>query len=419
MHAKHTHQGQNIFSRWRTLRRLVIAAITLVVTSSCNNASTPPTPTTSAQPPTPLPHATTNKLTIILWQSQQLQLDRAIQHANTLTHLINSLPVTPSDQDLNGAQDLWQTLALSLEKLSIFGALASLQNQQSLPNWQTVTTHYRLINTWPSELGVLDNNGTHGDTGLVFNMGIAIDEPSLTPLHNQTHHQDAVFGLYPLGLMLMGAHTPRQASQFNAIIKLSKEHKAQGLNTPQEHPQNRRRQLITTQIHALGQQLEQLKSLLQNRDNNSALNAFSQSSAQRQQLELLNAAQQLAGLQLQELAQLTEPPLWQQQWQYQRLHAQITGLEQWLSLLGNNQAATLCQTILQSLANNNLIDAQLPHLSSLSTTSTPTSPPLSSSTATSHATTAQPFRRQLKQQLAGLTLALKQAIQTSSPNPTK
>lgn len=418
-------------------RALALCAVTSVTISGCNSngdpQGPPPAPTATQ---TALPMVAADTLTLTVWQSQQIQLERAIKQATALQRSVSALLANPNTITLQNTQHLWQQLALSLEPLAIMGALATTQyrhqdqqlhldsdlDPQNTANWSTISLHHEYIATWPAELGFLDNNGTHGNTGLIFNLDITLNEETLKTRHRQTDRQEGILGLYPLGLMLQGAQTPRQASQLRAVTALTPKHTALGLHSIDEHPHNRRRQLIAQQAQVLRHHLMQLKSQLFKRDSRSALNAFSQQTVAQQQTALVQAAQQLTAQQLQELTQYDDLPLWQQHWQYQRLHAQLTGLELWLGILGHNQQASLCQGLLRLLAS---------HIAVLSTTTTTTTPRSSTSsiTATHHTpetqaksddhTLAPIDNTTLRQQLAGLTVALKQAIRISSSNTTK
>ncbi|WP_394202319.1 hypothetical protein [Marinagarivorans algicola] len=407
---------------WRTLALCVTASIS---TSSCNNNGAPQGP-----PPAPtatqiaLPMAAVHTLTLTVWQSQQLQLEQAIQAATVLQRSVSALLADPNTTTLQNAQQRWQQLALSIEPLAILGALAATQRQDQLPNsplqpqlkntanWSTISLYHGYIAAWPAELGFLDNNGTQGNTGLIFNLDIMLNEETLKDRHRQTDQQEAALGLYPLGLMLHGAQTPRQVSQLHAVTALTPKHESLGLREISEHPHNRRRQLIAQQTQALRHHLMQLKSQLFKRDSQSALNAFSQQTVAQQQAALAQAAQQLSAQQLQELTQYhnDDMPLWQQHWQYQRLQAQLTGLELWLSLLGYNPQASLCQNLLRLLAS---------HISALSTDMTPSAHRAQDTQVDSDHAPVTSDNTALRQQLAELTVALRQAARMPAPNTTK
>ena len=424
----------------RLLFNLLIRVLVLVVIGGCDNGTHSPqikqTPSTQLLPEIELPQAASAALTASLWQNQQIQLKRALKHLPPLALAVQKLLDQPTPQHLNNALALWQPLSFNLEQLSTLGALAALQSQQNTANWQLLADTYQRIMAWPSELGFLDNNGTHGNTGLIFTLDLAITSDSLNPIHHLTHQQDGVFGLYPLGLMLQGAHSLRQASQLAAITTFNKEHEQQKLKNLEEHPQNRRRALIALQIQELADNLHAFQALTERRDNRSALNAFSQYSSSQQQFYLLLAAQHLTGFQLQELTHYSDLPPWQHQWQYQRLHAQLTGLEQWLMLLGHRQEAALCQDILDTLKHlRSTRDVSSPITKPLEPPSTEASskPPMPNAKQT-HISAQQPSsvtqpgsvtqpsndpHNQLKEQLSGLTLALKRAINIFVSNSTK
>lgn len=436
------------------LFNLLLLTLVLVITSGCDNGTPSPqvkqAPSAQLSPETALPQAASAALTTTLWQNLQIQLKHALKHLPPFTLAVQKLLDQPTSQHLQNAQALWQPLAFNLEQLGILGALANHQSQQNTANWQLVADAYQRIMAWPSELGFLDNNGTHGNTGLVFTLDLTITPDSLNAIHHLTHQQDGVFGLYPLGLMLQGAYSPRQASQLVAITTFNKEHKQQKLQNLEEHPQNRRRALIALQMQELANNLNALQALTQRRDNRSALNAFSQYSPSQQQLYLLLAAQHLTGLQLQELTHYSDLPPWQHQWQYQRLKAQLTGLEQWLMQLGHRQEAAICQDIINTLKRLSspihLSPSKHPSLTAAEPSkSVPTQTPSKQAATNTQQTSisaqqtnaitqqtntitqptntvTQPSNdphNHLKEQLAGLTVALKRAINISASNSIK
>lgn len=336
----------------------VCLSLAVLLSVACNAPSSPASPaplnSTAAKIPTPprLPARPASPATKAIWQIQEAQLAQALNIHEALQANLQNLLAKPTPQQLSVVQNQWRALALQLEALSAFGELVNrrLRKQPTQTQWQLLASPFTYF-TWPAELGVLDNNGTHGNTGLVFNVDIPINTSVLTHLMRQASPQEAMLGLYPLGLMLHGAYAPRKSTDLTRVSALSAAHKAQGITTEASLPQNRRRALMALQSQNLYGALKGMHSELASRDQRSSLNAFSQSTPQEQTAALTAAARALVNRQLQDLAYAlhNDLPPWQMQWQYPRLRAQLVGLEQWLQLLEKHQATPLCQDVIQNL----------------------------------------------------------------------
>lgn len=333
-----------------------------LVNTGCSNdiptATSAPPYMVAAPAPTPsLPLVTPSPQTLVFWVQQQQRITLAHQYAKELLISVDALLQNPSATNLQQSQIQWQALALTLDATIITQELSA---RIPFPAGKKMQKVYKNLGLGQAHLGYLDDDGQHGKTGLIYDLGTPINATTLKQQQQLTGLNDLALGISALGAMLMGINGQRSSDDFLMRPELSNEDRVKGFGHVNELAENRRRQLILTQSQTLIETLVRLNTLWQNREPHAFINAVSQLNDAAQTVAYLQAVLALTQQQLEQLTldEHSTSGTAEQQLHYRRWQAQQQGVSGWAAASQNNalkdQSETI-QTLLQQL-----IDASLP-----------------------------------------------------------
>lgn len=352
--------------------RLVAMCLTLslatVLSSGCSDTpSEDPQPVSSAaQSSTPKPPTVERDIfeREALIDLGATTLQASLEAAIKLQTAVNDLLKDPNAEAHSLVAERWREAVSTYEAFSPFVKLAqSSPALAKLPH-----AHYRIAQ-WPIQPGYLDAFGEHAFSGLVFDIGVPLDEYALREQHGMMDKEGATLGFYPLEYLLFGEQNQRSFMIFKPVTTLSAEHKEQGHNSVDEIPSNRRRTLIEKQAQLLINDLSVLNTAWQESTGNSRLQDESDLPLAQQlamlqpgelQTSLKNGLRQLVAEQMisiVEISQANPSELGLQSWQNKqlalRLSAQYTGILDLLEIttpLYSAEAIEAAQAVADELA---------------------------------------------------------------------
>ena len=229
----------------------------LLATSSCSQKEAPTHDTTSEPDiqtkqvnDAPQYSLTANAL----WLKGQVALDNALQSADTLATVTQTLLSKPTDKHLRTAQTAWHNLADKLQTFFVYTHLSSLAPKQ----YGALASHHFNIAAWPVQPGFLDGFGPYPFSGIVNDVGIPLTLDTLRAQHGMTDDSDVSLGTYAIEFLLFGERNLRGHLTLRKVSALGEEMKKRGYTSAAELPFNRRRALLALQTDALIQDLNLL-----------------------------------------------------------------------------------------------------------------------------------------------------------------
>lgn len=236
-----------------TLRPLFAFLLLSILLTGCEQSDAPDTSSTSDTPASTLAPAEGMDLStryswalVSAWPQQIAPQFQALQTA------VTALVESPSDDTLQQAREQWQLAHNQLQQLAL---LFSLGDTSPSLFAQLRQAHF-LLDAWPIEPGYLDYFDAYSHSGLVNDIVINIDEPSIRDQHGFTSSYDVSLGMHAIAYLLWGENHRRPASDFmpttpNALQQQS------GVKA-RDLPNQRRAALLSLQAELL---IEDMKAL--------------------------------------------------------------------------------------------------------------------------------------------------------------
>ncbi len=203
--------------------------------------------------------------------------ERAIDRARKLQSTVEDLLQAPDQQRLQQARRDWQAAIAAYEDFYVFTRLGLISPQ----NFQALTELDHRLAAWPIQPGYLDRFGPYTAVGLVFDIGLPLNETTLRQQHGLMDDGDVALGFYALEFVLFGERDSRSPEILQAVDSLNAEQRHAGYASTTELPQNRRRQLIGLQTQLIVAELQHLQALWQQRRNSPGAHFAGLSSEQR------------------------------------------------------------------------------------------------------------------------------------------
>lgn len=215
-----------------------------------------------------------------------LQLpEQAVTKARQLQTSAERLLQEPTSERLRQTRQDWQTALEAYEDFYIFTRLGLISPQ----NFQALTElDYRLA-AWPIQPGYLDRFGPYTAVGLVFDIGLPLNEENLRKQHGLMDESDIALGFYALEFVLFGERGTRAPETLRAIDTLNADQRHAGYQSADELPENRRRQLITLQIQLIVSDIQHLQAQWQPGRNKNAATQFASLSSEQRVVAILRA----------------------------------------------------------------------------------------------------------------------------------
>lgn len=190
--------------------------------------------------------------------------EQATDAARKLQSTVERLLQAPDQQRLQQARQDWQAAVAAYENFYVFTRLGLISPQ----SFQALTElDYRLA-AWPIQPGYLDRFGPYAAVGLVFDIGLPLNETILRQQHGLMDESDIALGFYALEFVLFGERDSRSPDTLRAVGSLDAEQRHAGYESVDELPDNRRRQLIGLQTQLIVTDLQHLQALWQKGRNN-------------------------------------------------------------------------------------------------------------------------------------------------------
>lgn len=293
------------------------------------------------------------------WPLAAQKLESAHQNAQALSAQINQLLLEPSHQALENTRDLWRSTSAFYEGMYVFTRLATVDSQR----FDKLLDAHRNVAAWPIQPGYLDSFGVHAYSGIVFDIGLPINEAVLREQHGMHDLADATLGLYALEFLLFGERSLRGHMAFIPVTGLSDTQKKQGFTSVDELPRNRRRalvllqsQLLVKDLSAFSDQSHHIAEALNNLGTLERIKRMKQASHTMLTEHLLAMAEHSQG-------GIGDPEthLWSNQQLADRLLSQLQGLNDLLPLLFEQEPNPV-QKAINAYAEEVAKIAQLPPL---------------------------------------------------------
>lgn len=182
-----------------------------------------------------------------LWLEGNNALDKCVKHSTTLANHIQQFLANPTTENLQATHHVWQNTALAYNAFYFFSQLRITEPQVFAPlgkYWFAISAH-------PIQPGYLDYFGPYPYSGLVHDIDVPVSTETLRHQQGMTDAEDVVLGLYAIEFMLFGEDEKRPASDYNAVTTLDLTLQQAGYKTPEETPNNRRRELLKLQTELL------------------------------------------------------------------------------------------------------------------------------------------------------------------------
>lgn len=200
-----------------------------------------------------------------LWQKGNDALSKCVNHSNTLTNQIQTFLANPTLEHLHATQQEWKDTARIYHGFYFFSQLRIIEPQVFAP----LSKYWFAISAQPIQPGYLDYFGPYPYAGLVHDIGIPINTETLRHQHGMTDVEDVVLGLYAIEFMLFGENGTRPESDYAPVTTLSLALQQAGYKTPEETPNNRRRELLALQARRLEKDTQHLQQAWNATDANS------------------------------------------------------------------------------------------------------------------------------------------------------
>jgi putative iron-regulated protein len=261
--------------RWRNRPCLVliICSVLLVACSRDRNSSSDAAATIRPSDSAPArqvnPQLSASIRQFIQLYLQQIEQDQreASQALQQMDAAIHALLDSPRADTLEQAREEWLN-AYSLYELTTLHRYFIERIMSETDRLQLMQLTYQ-INHWPILPGYLDSVTGYADSGIVHDITVSLDGPSLREQHGFFELSEASLGFHVLEFLLWGENldklTPRPFSDFTAIKQLNAQQREAGLEVEQL-PRNRRRQMLALDSQLLledfaaSQQLAQQQS---------------------------------------------------------------------------------------------------------------------------------------------------------------
>ena len=231
---------------------LLFLTLTIITLSACEQKKQE-----SLTPETHFTQAQSKVITTSLANKFKYALnDLSTAHAQ-LENTIDQLLESPTDMHLSAAQLALQNSLATSRKLTLLNVLS-----RTAPNLFE-DTHYILgrLTQFPILPGFIDSYGPYLFSGLVNDISLPITTETLEKQHGVTDSGEVILGYYAIEYVLYGDKNTRAAKDFAPSDSLTIEQRELGLQTIDEIPNNRRRQLLKGQLDLAFADIERLKLL--------------------------------------------------------------------------------------------------------------------------------------------------------------
>jgi len=238
--------------------RQALAFTLLALLFSCSKQTPePPTPkqNSGTAPNAQLDLETANRT---FFQYLIKSSQNALKIGSTFEQKVNQFLTLPNQKTLESLRSHWLALEASLQDLHPLVIIG----QNDAKSFDELGQHLYRIQAHPIQPGYLDRFGAYEYSGLVYDIGFQLTPESLIQQHGLTDHQEAVLGIYALEFMLFGTESNRSANDYIERNALSPKDIEQGLQSANEIPENRRRQLLSLQVTQLTKDLNRLSAML-------------------------------------------------------------------------------------------------------------------------------------------------------------
>jgi len=140
------------------------------------------------------------KLVAEYWKTVRVSASDNRQKLSVLNELVDDFLSNPSDDSLLAVKEQW------IESYISYQALATVaQFHQSMPNVYAEQRNIWLaIDPYPIAVGYIDDFGPYRGVGVVNDLLVEINEPSVRSQHAITDPSEAILGYLPLGFLLWG-----------------------------------------------------------------------------------------------------------------------------------------------------------------------------------------------------------------------
>lgn len=242
-----------------TLRPLFALLLLFTLLTGCEKSAGPDTTSTADTPASALaPDEGLDLSTRYSWTLVTALPQQITPPFQALQTAITALVKSPTDDSLQQAREQWQLAHNQLQQLAL---LFSLGEASPSLFAQLRQAHFQL-DAWPIEPGYLDYFDVYPHSGLVNDIVITIDEPSIRDQHGFTSPYDISLGMHAIAYLLWGEDHQRPATDFVQTSPTALQQKS-GVK-PEDLPNQRRAallslqaQLLTDDLKALGYKLSQ------------------------------------------------------------------------------------------------------------------------------------------------------------------
>ncbi|WP_158224601.1 imelysin family protein [Agaribacterium haliotis] len=201
-----------------------------------------------------------------LWASFAAAAQQALLRAEFLQSAIDALLQNSDQAHLVAAQQAWRDAEQSFLQLSLLEQLSLVEATAFGP----VQLRLYDVAAQPIQPGYLDRFGPYPYSGLVYDIGVELNEPQLRNQHGLTDREEVVLGLYAIEFMLFGEEQKRGSEDYRAYTELDQQMLEQQFSSVDELPSMRRRQLLKLQASLLVKDCQRLEQSLSKQEQSRA-----------------------------------------------------------------------------------------------------------------------------------------------------
>ncbi|UTF61697.1 imelysin family protein [Gilvimarinus sp. DA14] len=231
--------------------RLVLLFALLALIAGCEPQQKPVPAPASTGASIEAQSAAAEQLSDQLWQIAAQSIDNSNLQCAQLSQAVQQLLRATDEKNLHATQQAWLALHGSVIENATAFSLATVSPDLFAP----LAGQINRIDSQPIAPGFIDAVAGYPYSGLVHDFSTPINRATLTDQHQLTDDSEALLGLHVLEFLLFGENGERQAEDFIAT--------EQGTDSlsPQQRPQNRRRDLLALTSKILCDDLEALTNL--------------------------------------------------------------------------------------------------------------------------------------------------------------
>ncbi len=193
------------------IRNSLILCLALGSLGGCDQFSTAPKETTSAEPKIKL---NTNSILSSANLFAYTQMSEALTKAQALDSIIASLLHHPNPLSLEEAQKAWVETYTSYLEISYFWQVPRFEKPQYNEESDTYQILRDDLDSWPIEAGYIDYLPMYPLSGIVNDLTLKITAEGIYEQHGFSDRRYASIGFHPLEFLLFGENGQRSAKDF-------------------------------------------------------------------------------------------------------------------------------------------------------------------------------------------------------------